>query len=201
MQRNPSNPATTGPRSANNRGAALLVAVGILTVLLALGLTFYATTRHEMRRAVSVERGMRARLAADSGLAMAIGFLNEDQQTHPTYTSPDHAWKTYFNGAWMAGKPWAIQDEFLLQEDSPFAAGGVPEIPHEFIRDPAIYPFELPDNVPAEFEENLDRHWLYIPRVQRALADPDDGLEDPYSGEFVMPADYVDSWVDPVTGE
>ena len=58
---------------------------------------------------------VRAEIMADGAFAVAIAFLNHDLAAHPTYTSLDHAWRTYFNGAWAVGKPWMWRP--LLDED------------------------------------------------------------------------------------
>lgn len=90
------------------RGAALIVAVAIMTILLAIALTFFTVSRVELKTSTNVENTVRADLLADAANAIAESFLNYDKIAHPTYTSLDHAWRTYFNGAWVVGKEWAF---------------------------------------------------------------------------------------------
>jgi hypothetical protein len=91
-----------------NQGAALIVAIAVLTILLAIALTFFTVTRLELRTATNVENTVRAELLADAATSIAISFLNADLIQHPSYTCLDHAWRTYFNGAWVEGKAWAF---------------------------------------------------------------------------------------------
>ena len=91
-------------------GAALIVAIGILTILLIIGLTFFQMAQREMTVATNTGNQMRAELMAEGATAVAIAFLNHDLEIHPSYTSLDHAWRTYFNGAWAVGKNWTWQD-------------------------------------------------------------------------------------------
>ena len=91
-------------------GAALIVAIGILTILLIIGLTFFQMAQREMTVATNTGNQMRAELMAEGATAVAIAFLNHDLAIHPSYTSLDHAWRTYFNGAWAVGKAWTWQD-------------------------------------------------------------------------------------------
>lgn len=87
-----------------NQGAALIVAIAVMTILLAIGLTFFTVSRLELKTATNVENSVRADLLATGATSIAISFLNHDVVSHPTYTSLDHAWKTYFNGLWYAEK-------------------------------------------------------------------------------------------------
>ena len=107
MNRGKRGPGYVGFSSfSEKRGQALIIVLAILSVLLALGLAFFATSRLEMRIATNVENSVRSDLITNGGLAMAMAFLNHDLAVHATYTSLDHAWRSYFNGAWVFGKPW-----------------------------------------------------------------------------------------------
>ncbi|MDX9972920.1 MAG: hypothetical protein RBU21_08025, partial [FCB group bacterium] len=89
-----------------SRGAALIVAILVLAILLIIVLSFFQASRQEVSIATNYRNATQADLLAEGGTAIAIAFLNHDRTVHPTVTSIDHAWKTYFNGAWAAGKPW-----------------------------------------------------------------------------------------------
>ncbi len=123
----------TRRHSARERGAALIVAIGVLTLLLVIALTFFRASLGDMKTAENTVNGVRAELLADGATAVAIGFLNHDRVIHPTYSSTDHAWRTYFNGAWAAGKPWMwapLQDTNTANgvHRMSLLRGGVPEI-------------------------------------------------------------------------
>lgn len=93
-----------------NRGAALIIAVAIMAVLLAIGLTFFTVTRIESDTAASVVQNVRAEYLVDAGFAIAQHTLNKDLQYNPHHTSTDHGWRTLFNGAAYVGKEWAWVD-------------------------------------------------------------------------------------------
>ncbi len=89
------------------RGAALIIAIAIMTVLLAIGLTFFTVARVESTTAANVVNTVRAEHLVDAGFAMAEYQLNRDLQIHSQATSLDHGWRTMFSGAAYAGKNWA----------------------------------------------------------------------------------------------
>ena len=89
------------------RGAALIIAIAIMTVLLAIGLTFFTVARVESTTAKNVVNTVRAEHLVDAGFAIAEYQLNRDLQDHPQATSLDHSWRTLFNGAAFQGKTWA----------------------------------------------------------------------------------------------
>ncbi|HNY87907.1 MAG TPA: hypothetical protein PKN23_15500, partial [Candidatus Hydrogenedentes bacterium] len=97
-------------RLHQNSGAALIVALSIMAVLLAIGLTFFAVTRLESTTAVNVVHTVRAQYLVDAGFAVAQYTLNRDLDVNPNATSTDHAWRTLFNGAAFAGKEWTWVD-------------------------------------------------------------------------------------------
>ena len=96
--------------SRAQRGAALVVAVGVLGVLIVISLTFFQLTRQELQIARNTANNIRAELLVEGSFSIAEAFLNHDLAKHPTYTSLDHAWTTYFNNTWALGKPWMWAD-------------------------------------------------------------------------------------------
>ncbi len=159
--------------AGRERGAALIVAIGVLTLLIVIALTFFRASLGDMKTAQNTVDGVRAELLADGATAVAIGFLNHDRLIHPTYSSLDHAWRTYFNGAWAVGKPWMwapLADPSLLTTDLNYIhrmsllRGGVPEIDPLNI---AGYPGLATNGAPTD--------GMYIPRVDYQL-DPTYGL-------------------------
>ena len=139
----------------NNAGAALIIAIAIMTILLAIALTFFSATRSGVTTATNVTNTVRVEHLSDGAMAIAIASLNEDYFHHPNVTSTDHAWRTLFNGSWVAGKSWAWRDGIPLQ------AGGVPYV--DLNKMPRIYFRD------SELEEPMylgakTRDWLYIPR-------------------------------------
>ena len=79
-----------------NTGAALVIVVAILAILFAIGLAFFAISGMQVKMATNAANATRAELLADGARAIAIAFLNQDLAAHTTYTSLDHAWRTYF---------------------------------------------------------------------------------------------------------
>lgn len=146
--------------NSDRAGAALLIAIAIMTILLLVALSFFTVTRIEMNTSENVLNSLKAGFLADAGTAIAMAFLNYDYAIHQMYTSTDHAWRTYFNGAWAAGKQWAWVNGV------PLTSGGMPEI-----------------NLDAT--PNI-RQWFYVPRIQQW--DPRDFDRD--GNPFVLTASY-----------
>jgi hypothetical protein len=109
-------------------GAALVIVIAVLTILLAIGLTFLTVSRMELKTVTNIENTVRADLLADAATNIAISFLAQDEQDHPTVTSLDHAWRTYFNGAWVQGKLWAFPEQWTRQFVGFADPGSVPTI-------------------------------------------------------------------------
>jgi len=107
----PAPPRVPGPRPGQ-RGAALIIAIAILVILLAIGLTFYAVSQMQFNASTNLRNAVRAELTAEAGTAIAVGFLNHDLAVHPTVTSTDFAPSTYFNGACFIGKPLGLGPAF-----------------------------------------------------------------------------------------
>ena len=91
-------------------GAALLIAVAIIAILTVFAVVFSLQSRVDMNAATNFSNDIRADLIGDAATAIAIAFLDHDRDVHPTVTALDHAWRTYFDGTWIAGKEWAFDD-------------------------------------------------------------------------------------------
>lgn len=206
----------------DNRGAALIIAVAVLAVLTALSLVFYTASRLELRMATNQRDTLRAGFAADAGLSMAYAFLRYDQMIHPTVTSVDHAWKTYFSGAWFAGKDWIWDGAPNNREANPkVTEDGMFDIHHSIYiprgrgggswdgLDSALdagaygdYPFVTPDSV------TLDSYERTPAEVIHDWADvdlDDDGLRDsvwiPVPIDVLYEDDGIDNDLDGETDE
>jgi len=90
-----------------DRGAALVIALFIMFILLAIALTFYTVSRIQFQTATNVGNTVRAELLSEAATALAINALKKDSVVHPHVTSTDHEWTTRFNGLWAAEKTWA----------------------------------------------------------------------------------------------
>jgi hypothetical protein len=144
----------------------MVLAVGILLILTLIALTVFYTSQRELTIAQNNQNAIKASLVADGGLAWAIAFLKHDRHLHPTYTSLDHAWRSYFNGSWAAGKEWAFNHgglspqfdntEFLLAQRD-ILASSLPDVDNFLLWRRTFDP------------GHLDR--LYIPRLQRGPVD------------------------------
>jgi hypothetical protein len=190
-------------QGSENRGAALIIAVAIFTILLVVGLTFYSSSRMELQQATNVENSFRTELISNAGLALAVSMIQNDAQLYPHATSIDHPWTTYFNGTWIAGKPWAF-------------ASGVPWAPNPFTGfNRNSVPYIVYENVlamEADITDDINlslaagnfarvarlqqvRAPLYVPRYQAfpTLA----SLEDPATNAFVIEYAFLRSQIDP----
>ena len=134
------------------RGAALIIAIAILTVMLAIGLTFFTVARVESTTAMNVVNTVRAEHLVDAGFAMAEYRLNRDLWDHPQATSLDHGWHTMFNGAAFAGKNWANSTGNPAFNLEPF---------EQKLRDNSI-------NAPVSFANSL----LYVKYVEDGYMEP-----------------------------
>jgi hypothetical protein len=146
----------TNGRRHRQRGAALIIAIAIMTILLAIALTFYAISRQEVDDATNIKNRVQADLLVDSALAIAMAEINRNFQQHPEATSLDHAMFSIFNGSWAVGKQWALWNGVALQN------GGIPY----------VNMFDMPEIEWADgYSENLyqgpvSREWLYYPRYE-----------------------------------
>lgn len=174
------------------RGAALIIAIAIMTVLLAIGLTFFTVARVESTTAANVVNTVRAEHLVDAGFAIAEYQLNRDLQVHPQATSLDHAWRSLFNGAAYIGKNWA------KTADTPGSyAFNIEPIEHQLrlagviARSSLLYvKFPKDGYVEPLFRGPQTAPWLAIPRWQG-----NDILL--YKSDNEMPLCYVDTTVVP----
>ncbi len=137
-------------------GAALVIAISIMTILLAIALTFFALTRVELQTATNVTHSVRADHLAEAAIAIAVHMLNEDFERNPAATSTDHAWRSFFNGAAFAGKQWAMRGAQWL------AAGGIPQVD---MTQPIWVKFN-DGHVEQLYRGERTRPWLFIPRSE-----------------------------------
>lgn len=170
-------------RRRGTRGQALVIAIFILAFLTAIAIALFTSTRLQLRRAFNVSNRVQAAQTAEAGIAMAQAFLRHDGSIHPTYTSYDFAFKTYFNGAAFAGKDWAFPNGVS------WLNGGTDPVPLIF----------------GDVAETLG-DGLYIPREQGAdpTVDPlaDFVVQQPYDyynppdPPGLTPVEQIDKWAD-----
>jgi len=157
------------------RGAALIIAIAIMVVMLAIGLTFFTVARVESNTAMNVVNTVRAEHLVDAGFAMAEYQLNCDLQAHPGCTSLDHGWRTLFNGAAYAGKNWANST-------------GVPAFNMEPVEQ------KLRGSDPADFGDSL----LYVKFTPKTTAAAAAGalfyMEPLFRGPFTAPWLAIPRW-------
>ncbi len=150
-----------GGRRNPERGAALVIAIAIMTILLAVALTFYAISRQEVENATNVKNRVQADLLVDSALAIAMAEINRNFSLHPEATSLDHALFTKFNGSWAVGKEWALWKPDGVNA-LPLQNGGIPQplmtaMPDIRFGDGVVEPM---------FSGGRSAPWLYIPRFE-----------------------------------
>lgn len=144
---------------SSERGAALVVAIAIMTILLAVALTFYAVSRTEVENANNVKNSVQNDLLLDSAFAIAMAELNREFLKNPNATSLDSAPFSLFNGSWVVGKEWARWNGIPLQ------SGGVPLVNLSAMTD---VQFTADGHVEQLFNGSRTRDWLTIPRVEGA---------------------------------
>lgn len=168
-------------------GAAMVIAIAIMTILLAIALTFFIVSRTEVETATNVSNSVRADQLTNAAINIGIAHLNQDFFRHPNATSTDHGWRSLFNGAWVVGKPWALRGGVPLQN------GGVPYIDLNRLPFQAIVNAGIPQPLMVKFikdgyaerlyQGQRTKDWLYYPRVEMmdgrpVLYDPDTVLLD-----------------------
>lgn len=167
------------------RGAALLVSLGILAVLLVISVTFFRMSIMESQTASNNANAIQADLLADGAINIAIAQLLEDLQSNPSVTHNDQAWRTRFNGTAFVGKPWwwsSGTDVFF---------GGIPLMDIDAINDKLLL-----NNAGAQTMDPDDLDYrLYIPRIEdinqsagaTSIYDTEiPGFVDPETGDFVL---------------
>ncbi|MBI5091242.1 MAG: hypothetical protein HZB26_02230 [Candidatus Hydrogenedentes bacterium] len=179
------------------RGAALVIAIAIMTVLLLIALLFFTLSRAELRTATNVTNTYRTDLIANGALAMAMATLNHDLAIHATYTSTDHEWKTRYNNGWAAGKQWAWKSyDLATGKPLPVALGGVPiplidsigpdtnrGVPEVDLTDPNM-PAAYDDPSKPLFLTSGTADMMWIPRAQANAANAAN-----FTGPFVTTTD------------
>lgn len=152
------------PGRSGERGAALIVAIAIMTILLAVALTFYAVSRAEVDRAINVKNQVQVDLLLDAAHAMAQAELNRDFLKHPNATSLDAAPFSLFNGSWAVGKQWALRFDPTQGINVPLQQGGVP-----LVNLSAMPYLDFGGgNVEQMFNGARSKDWLTIPRFDGA---------------------------------
>ncbi|MCC6695227.1 MAG: lamin tail domain-containing protein, partial [Candidatus Hydrogenedentes bacterium] len=157
-----------------NRGAALIIAVAIFTILIAVALTFYSSSKLELQTATNVENSFRTDLIANAGIAIAVSHLQNDAELFPEATSLDHPWTSFFNGAYIAGKPWAFIPPGGIDPPEPWVGTTFPTSGTTYAADRLSVPYVLYDDVltmQAEIAQTitdaLDPTSLNLPLVAR----------------------------------
>ena len=126
--------------NADTRGAALLVAIGILAILLVISVSFFRLATMEMQTANNYANSVQAELGVDAAIAIAIEELQKDAVAHPSVTSTDHAWRSKFNGTWAVGKQFAWGTSIYgasaipLFPNGPGNVKGIPMVDFDAIR-------------------------------------------------------------------
>lgn len=168
----------TKPGRSGERGAALIVAIAIMTILLAVALTFYAISRDEVQRAVNVRNQMQNELSVDGVVAMVQADLNRNFMRYPNATSLDMAPFTVYDGSAWVGKEWALRNDPVegrvplqgIDTDGNL----LPDTPGVPLVDLSAMPvIEYPDNfVEQMFNGPRSRDWLTIPRYENTGTGP-----------------------------
>ncbi len=154
-------------RTRNDQsGAALIIALAILLVLLSLAITFFLIVRFETNIArQSYDRAQAGHLL-DAALAQAQYRLNRDLEVHGDALSLDHGWRSWFSGAAFEGKEWArnSNNRALLA----FSIESVEQALRGPGDDGVLYAF-FPEDRYMEplFRGPRTEHWLHVPRQQR----------------------------------
>ncbi len=193
-------------------GAALVLAIGIIAILLAIGFTFYFVTRGELYSAEMSLRQAQADQLLRGAMNIGISVLNSDLNQHPYASSTDHVWRSFFSGAWVAGKPWAVrnsgagQGNFYLRF-SMQGKGGIPhiDIARLWINFPNLQEFMM--SLPPErrflyvrfadgYYEMLyngprSKNWLFYPRIE----DFNSPILYDLNAELVVPGTTPSNWV------
>ena len=88
-------------------GAALILALAILLVLLSLAITFFLIVRFETNIARQAYDRAQAAHLLDAALAQGQYRLNRDLEAHGDVLSLDQGWRAWFSGAAFRDKVWA----------------------------------------------------------------------------------------------
>jgi hypothetical protein len=85
-------------RRHREKGVAILLTLGVLSLTLVLVLSFAMTSTIDRKAAMNYANQVRARMLAESGLARAIGFLREEMGDD--LNSFDHFYRAAAGGTW-----------------------------------------------------------------------------------------------------
>ncbi|HOL19439.1 MAG TPA: hypothetical protein PK813_04265 [Candidatus Hydrogenedens sp.] len=195
-----------------NTGAALVLAIGIIAILLAIGFTFYFVTRGELYVADLSLRQAQSDELLRGAMNIAMSYLNNDLNQHPFASSTDHSWRSFFNGSWVAGKPWAIRNvglgpAGLVLRSSLQSKQGIPyiDVSRPWVHFPNLqgYMLNLPLNRRFLYVRFADgyyellyngprsRNWLFYPRIENLNAPVIYDL----NAELVVPDADPSKWV------
>ena len=153
------------------RGAALIIALSVLLVLLSIAITFALMVRYESEMSQQGFQAARAENLLDGVLAKAMYRLNRDLETHPDALSLDHSWRTWFSGSAFVGKTWAREKMGVKSNTTLyFSEQGLVNInikPVEDFLGHTLYVRFLKDNhIEPLFRGPRTESWLYVPRWQ-----------------------------------
>lgn len=162
----------TNNGKSSERGAALIIAISIMTILLAIGITFFGVTRLEVKTATNVSNKVSVDLISKGVFEIAKHRLNQEFFRNPGVTSPDHPWRSLFSGAAFAQKPWATGGKSLGDKTTN------PQIDINLLARAHGSPVyvRFPDGrEEVLFQGQRTSSWLFIPRnqIEIVLFDPD----------------------------
>lgn len=162
--------AVAATANRRERGAALIIVIAIMTILLAIALTFFTTANFEVNNATNVANTVRVDYLQDAATAIAISTLNQDFLRNPQATSPDHPWRSLPSGAAFAGKPWARFKGLALAENviDGIRNPGLPEFNFTAIERRVGTLYVVFDDGITEplFQGSRTKEWLFVPRYQ-----------------------------------
>lgn len=183
----PPSPIRTGMKRRDAQsGAALIIALAILLVLLSLAITFMLIVRFETIMARQTFDRARAEHLLDGALAQAEYRLNRDLEMHSDALSLDHGWRSWFSGAAFVGKTWtrAFQGNknsaSLYHDRSGLVAVSIEQVeqvlralpvtqPGGLLRNGLLYArFNQDNHIEPLFRGPRTEHWLHAPRDQGA---------------------------------
>jgi hypothetical protein len=152
-------------------GAALIISLAILMVLLSLAITFILIVRFETYMANQTHQRTRSEHLLDGAIAQAQYRLNRDLEVHPDALSLDHGWRSWFNGASVIGKNWA---NYPIPGSEGKRSIAVNLAPVELVlrdpnllRDGMLYvQFKRDWHVEPLFRGPRTESWLHVPRWQ-----------------------------------
>lgn len=156
---------TMNPRNRGRRGAALIIVIAIMTILLAIALTFFTNANIEVGISLNVENTARVGFIQDAATAIAQASLNQDLVHNASATSLDHPWRSLYSGTAFAGKPWArYRGQGMGMNNDGTRQPGMPEFNLSGLD--GIYIKFQDGIVEPLFQGSRSKQWLFIPRYQ-----------------------------------